>query len=41
MFENFCCMRKISKTLPSPAEKDTILIHIHGGGFVATSSYTH
>ena len=34
-------MRKIYKNIPEPAEKDTILIHIHGGGFVATSSYTH
>ena len=33
--------RKPQPEIADPVDLDTIIIHVHGGGYVATSSFSH
>lgn len=39
--EEYSIRKLMSKSAREPTEIDTIIIHVHGGAFVATSSYSH
>ena len=39
--EDYSIRKFMSKSIGSPTEIDTLIIHIHGGAFVATTSFSH
>ena len=41
MAEEYSIRKLMSKSVGAPTEIDTLIIHIHGGAFVATSSFSH